>query len=179
MNTSTVGTRRLLGLGVIAAIGAASVNAAIYGIGRAAGLSFVASTTAAGPQHILLQHVVSLTHMTFGAGLVAVLIADKFRRPSLRAAGRRRGRRGGQLPLPLLSPLPPIPNPPPSPPPPRSPFVFPLALARPPRFSPPPRPPPARTPPPASADSPPNALLFVPPRNPNPPEPTTPRGRGD
>jgi hypothetical protein len=85
MNTSTVGTRRLLGFGVIAAAGAASVNAAIYGLGRAAGLSFVASTTAAGPQHILLQHVVSLTLMTFGAGLVAVLIADKFRRPGLRA----------------------------------------------------------------------------------------------
>jgi len=85
MNTSTVGARRLLGLGAIAAIGAASVNAAIYGIGRAAGLSFVASTTAAGPQHILLQHVVSFTLMTFGVGLVAAVIADKIRRPNLRA----------------------------------------------------------------------------------------------
>jgi hypothetical protein len=85
MNASTVGARRLLGLGGIAAIGATSVNAAIYGIGRAAGLSFVASTTATGPQHILLEHVVTLTIMTFAAGLVAALIADKFRRPGLRA----------------------------------------------------------------------------------------------
>jgi Family of unknown function (DUF6069) len=85
MNPSTVGARRLLGLGVIAAIGAASVNAAIYGIGRAAGLSFVASTTSSGPQHVLLQHVVSFTFMTFAAGLVAALVADKVRRPNLRA----------------------------------------------------------------------------------------------
>ncbi len=85
MNTSTVGTRRILGLGVAAAVGAVAVNAAIYGLGRAAGLSFVASTTASGPQHILLQHVVSLTLMTFAVGLVAALIADKLRRPGLRA----------------------------------------------------------------------------------------------
>jgi uncharacterized protein DUF6069 len=85
MNASTVGARRLLGLGGIAAIGATSVNAAIYGIGRVAGLSFVASTTAAGPQHILLQHVVTLTLMTFAVGLVAALVADKIRRRGLRA----------------------------------------------------------------------------------------------
>jgi hypothetical protein len=85
MNTTPIGARRLLGLGVFAAIGAASVNAAIYGIGRAAGLSFVASTTASGPQHILLEHVVSFTLMTFAVGLVAALIADKVRRPHLGA----------------------------------------------------------------------------------------------
>src|SRR5690348_8455882 len=85
MNTSPARTRRLLGVGVIAAIGAAAVNAVVYGIGRAAGLSFVASTTASGPQHILLEHVVSFTFMTFAAGLVAALIANKVRRPSLRA----------------------------------------------------------------------------------------------
>jgi hypothetical protein len=85
MNTSPVKTRHLLGIGVIAAVGAATVNAAIYGIGRAADLSFVASTTASGPEHILLQHVVSFTFMTFAVGLVVAAIADKVRRPSLHA----------------------------------------------------------------------------------------------
>jgi Family of unknown function (DUF6069) len=85
MNTSTVGARRLLGLGAAGAAGAASVNAVIYGLGRASGLTFVASTTSSGPQHIMLQHVVSLTLMTFAVGLVAALVVDKVRRPSLRA----------------------------------------------------------------------------------------------
>ena len=77
-------TRRLLGIGAAAAAGAALVNAAIYGVGRAVDLTFVASTTSARPQHILLQHVVSFTLMTFAIGLVAAFIVDRMRRPSLR-----------------------------------------------------------------------------------------------
>jgi hypothetical protein len=83
--TSAVGVRSILGLGAAAAAGAALVNAGIYGIGRASGLSFVASTTSAGPQHIMLQHVVSFTLMTFAIGLAAAIVADKLRRPGFRA----------------------------------------------------------------------------------------------
>ncbi len=85
MNDSPVGARRLLTIGAGAALAATLVNAVIYGIGRVAGLDFVAAHTSRGPEHIRLVHVVSLTLITFAIGLAAALIADRFRRPGLRA----------------------------------------------------------------------------------------------
>jgi hypothetical protein len=85
MQTSSFPARRLLRIGTVAALSAALVNAAIYGLGRGAGLSFVASHHGGRPDEIKLVHVVSFSLEAFVVGLVVALIATKLHRPSLRA----------------------------------------------------------------------------------------------
>ena len=84
MKTSTT-TRRLLAVGSVAAVAGTSINAAVYGIARAAGVSFVVSGQKPGADHVLLQHVLSLSLFSFAAGIVAALVVARLRRPSLRA----------------------------------------------------------------------------------------------
>jgi hypothetical protein len=82
-STSKIKTRRLLGYGAVAGLAAASVNAAIYLGGRAAGVSYVARQTASGAEHIKLEHVVSFCLEAFVLGLVAALVVNRLRAASL------------------------------------------------------------------------------------------------
>ena len=84
MRTSTPGLRRLAGFGAAAAVTGTAVNTAIFGIGRAAGVDYVAATTRQGPQLIHVQHVVSLSLMSFAVGLAVTAIATGVGRPSVR-----------------------------------------------------------------------------------------------
>lgn len=85
MPTSSLTARRLLRIGTVAALSGALVNAAIYGLGRSAGLSFVASHHGGRPDDIKLVHVVSFSLEAFAVGLVVALIATKLHRPNRRA----------------------------------------------------------------------------------------------
>jgi len=77
---TTVRIPRLLGLGAAGAAAAAVVNAAIFGIGHAADVSYLVDGEA-----IELQHVVSFTLMSFAVGLVVAALVARFRPASLRA----------------------------------------------------------------------------------------------
>ena len=77
---TTVRIPRLLGLGAAGAAAAAVVNAAIFGIGHAADVSYLVDGEA-----IELQHVVSFTLMSFAVGLVVAALFARFRPASLRA----------------------------------------------------------------------------------------------
>jgi hypothetical protein len=85
MNTSRPRTSQLLKAGVVGAAAAALVNTTIYGIGRAADVTYAAARTSHGPDLIRLHHVVGLTFTTFGIGLVAAVVVNRVGRPSLRA----------------------------------------------------------------------------------------------
>ena len=71
---------RLIGIGAAGAAAAAVVNAAIFGIGHAADVSYLVDGEA-----IELQHVVSFTLMSFAVGLVVAALFARFRPASLRA----------------------------------------------------------------------------------------------
>ena len=81
--TSGISSRRLLGSATIAGLAAVSVNAAIYAVGRAADVEFIAKQAASGPDHIRLVHVVQLTVMAFAVGVVAALVVNRVRRTGL------------------------------------------------------------------------------------------------
>lgn len=85
MTKPAITTRRLLAVGSVAAVAAATVNAAVYGLARAADVSFVVSGAKPGQDQVLLQHVLSLSLFSFAAGIAASLIVARLRRPSLRA----------------------------------------------------------------------------------------------
>lgn len=77
---STVRIPRLLGLGAGGAVAATVVNAAIFGVGRAADVSYLVDG-----EPIELQHVVSLTLMGLAVGFVAAAVVARFRPTGLRA----------------------------------------------------------------------------------------------
>jgi hypothetical protein len=77
---TTVRIPRLIGIGAGGAAAAAVVNAAIFGIGHAADVSYLVDGEA-----IELQHVVSFTLMSFAVGLVVAALVARFRPASLRA----------------------------------------------------------------------------------------------
>ena len=77
---TTVRFPRLLGLSAVGAIAATAVNAAIFGIGHAADVSYLVDG-----EPIELQHVVSLTLMSFAIGLIVAAAVARFRPSSVRA----------------------------------------------------------------------------------------------
>ena len=80
------GVRRLLGLSAVAGVAATVVNAVAYGVARAADVDFVAERTATGTERIQLQHVVSLSVISFAIGLLAAAVVVRVGRPrALRA----------------------------------------------------------------------------------------------
>ncbi len=76
--------RRLLAVGAVAGVAATVVNATVYGLGRAAGVDYVAKSDAGGVDRIQLQHVMSLSVMSFVVGLAAAAVVVKRRRRGLR-----------------------------------------------------------------------------------------------
>jgi hypothetical protein len=76
---TTTRTSRLLGTGAAAALAATVVNAAIYEVGRAADVAYLVDG-----EPIELQHVVSLSLMSFGVGLVAAAVVHRVRPQGLR-----------------------------------------------------------------------------------------------
>lgn len=74
---------RLLQAGAVGALGAAVVNAVIYGIARAADVSF-AYTDGGDELRVGLGEVVGASVFTFAAGLVAAAIVVWLGRPDLR-----------------------------------------------------------------------------------------------
>jgi hypothetical protein len=77
--------RQLLTVGAVAGVAATVVNATVYGLGRAAGVDYVAQRDASGIDRIQLQHVVSLSVISFVIGLAAAAVVVKLRRRGLRA----------------------------------------------------------------------------------------------
>ena len=82
-------TRQLLSTGALAGVAATAVNAVVYGLGRAAGVDYVAQRHASGVDRIQIQHVVSLSVISFAIGLAAALVATRVRRglPGLQVLG--------------------------------------------------------------------------------------------
>jgi hypothetical protein len=86
MNHTTsisVSSGRVLRYGAAAGIAAVAANAAIYAAARAGSVDFVAHQSVSGADRIKLMTVVTLTLMTFAAGVIAALVANRVRRPSL------------------------------------------------------------------------------------------------
>jgi hypothetical protein len=77
--------RHLLTVGAVAGVAATVVNATVYGLGRAAGVDYVAQRDASGVDRIQLQHVVSLSVISFVVGLAAAAVVVKLHRRGLRA----------------------------------------------------------------------------------------------
>jgi len=73
--------RRVLRVGAVAGVAATAVNAVVYGLGRAAGVDYVAQRDASGVDRIQLQHVVSLSVISFAIGLLAAAVATRADRP--------------------------------------------------------------------------------------------------
>jgi hypothetical protein len=89
--TTTTGRRRRsvrhqLGLGAVAGLTATAVNAVAYGVARAADVDFVAQRDPSGVERVQVQHVVSLSVISFAIGLAAAAVVVKVGRPrALRA----------------------------------------------------------------------------------------------
>lgn len=81
--TTAITNSRLLGYAAVAGLAAVAVNATIYAAGRAADVEFIARQTASGAHHVQLVHVVGFTLQTFVVGVVAALVVNRLRRPSL------------------------------------------------------------------------------------------------
>jgi len=77
---TTVRIPRLLGLGAGGAVAAMVVNAAIFGVGRAADVNYLVDG-----EPIELQHILSLTLMSLAVGFVAAAVVAHFRPTGLRA----------------------------------------------------------------------------------------------
>jgi hypothetical protein len=85
MKTSEPRIRRLLVVGGIGAAATALTNAVIFGVGRAAGVEYVITTTSKGAQSVHLADVSSLSLISFAIGVAAAVVATWWKRPSLRA----------------------------------------------------------------------------------------------
>jgi hypothetical protein len=77
-------TRQLLSTGAVAGVAATAVNAAVYGLGRAGGIDYVAQRDASGVDRIQIQHVVGLSVTAFVIGLAAALVVGRVRRAGLK-----------------------------------------------------------------------------------------------
>jgi hypothetical protein len=84
MKSSAIRTRRLLAIGGIGALAAATTNTVIYAVGRAADVAYVVTDGRSGVESVNLSAVLSLTLMSFAIGLVAALVGNRFNRHSLR-----------------------------------------------------------------------------------------------
>jgi hypothetical protein len=84
MNRSSVSATRLMSVGAIGAASAALANTAIFGLGRAGDVAFIAKDGAVGPDYIHWVHVVSLSLFTMAIGVVVALVASWVGKPSLR-----------------------------------------------------------------------------------------------
>jgi hypothetical protein len=84
MKKSDHPVRRLLVVGATGAIAATAANVLIYGAGRAADVAYIVSTTSQGNERVRLADVVSLSLMSFAVGIIAAVVARRFRRPSVR-----------------------------------------------------------------------------------------------
>ena len=80
MSTTTIRIRPLLTTGAVAAAATAVVNAAVFGLGRAAGVDYVVDATTT----VGVADVVSFTLMCFAVGLVAAAVARGLQRPDVR-----------------------------------------------------------------------------------------------
>jgi hypothetical protein len=77
--------RQLLATGAAFGVAATVVNAAVYAVGNASGVDYIAKTKDSGPEFVQLHHVVSLSVISFAIGLAVAVVAAKVSRRGLRA----------------------------------------------------------------------------------------------